>query len=181
MTADADDVTGRLFERRVVFARGQLDGELVDRATAQLLALSAMDDLPIELFVDCPEAQIDPALTLLDVFEVLSAPLTVIVQNRLVGAGLVLLSTRHLRLARPHATLQLAQPRFEPAQGTAEHMARVAEEHARRVGVLIERLSDRTTRPTTIIADDMERGIFLTADQAVEYGLIDQVLRRPVG
>jgi ATP-dependent Clp protease protease subunit len=181
MTADAGDVPHRLFQRRVVFANGQLDGELVDIVSVQLLALDAIDDLPIKLYVDCGEAQLDAALTLLDICEVVSAPLTVVVQNRLVGAGLVLLTTRHRRLAQPHASLQLAQPRFEQTQGTANHIARVAEEHARRVGILIERLAERTTRPTTIIADDMERGIFLTADQAVEYGLVDEVLRRATG
>jgi ATP-dependent Clp protease protease subunit len=178
MSAGADDVMSRLFQRRVVLASGRLDHELADIVTAQLLSLDAVDDRPIELVIDCPEAHLDPAMTVLDVCEVVGAPLTLLVQGRLGGAGLALLTSHHRRLARPHATLQLGQPRFEPAHGTADQVARLAHEHTRRVGVLIERLADRTTRPTTIISDDMDRGIFLTADQAVAYGLIDAVLRR---
>jgi ATP-dependent Clp protease protease subunit len=178
MTADADDVTSRLLSRRVVLASGRLDIDLADNVTAQLLALDAVADAPIELVVDLPEAELDPALTLLDVCDVISAPLTVLVSGRLVGAGVALLTTHHRRLARPHATLQLAQPRFAQSHGTADQIARFAQEHSRRIGVLVERLSERTTRPTTIIADDMLRGVFLTADQAVAYGLLDDVLRR---
>ena len=170
---------GRLFERRLVMAHGRLSSELADTITAQLMTLDASGDEPIELLIDCPDAELDPAFTVLDVCEALGAPLTISVAGRLTGAGIVLLTSRHRRVGRPHATLQLCEPKFETTMpGTAETIARLVEEHRRRIGVLIERISDRTTRPEPLIADEMSRGIYLTSDQAVAYGLLDDVVRR---
>ena len=178
MSFDTGDVFGRLFERRVVMATGALGGTLVDAVSAQLITLDAESGDPIELVVDCPSAELDPAFMLFDVCEALASPLTIVVAARLAGAGLALLTSRHRRLGRPHATLQLSEPRFESVPGTAEGIARLVEEHRRRIGVLIERLSERTSRPAPLIADEMSRGIYLTSDEAVAYGLLDDVVRR---
>jgi ATP-dependent Clp protease protease subunit len=168
----------QLLERRIVMATGALDGALADKVTAQLLMLDAESDEPIELVIDCPDAELDPAFTVFDVCEALSAPLTIVVAGRLTGAAMVLLTSRHRRLARPHATLQLSEPQFEVSTHTAETAARLVEEHRRRVGVLIERISDRTTRPAPLVADEMSRGVYLTSEDAVAYGLLDDVARR---
>lgn len=178
MSSDTDDPFARLFERRVVMASGPLDAALVDKVAPQLLTLDAEGDGPIELVIDCPDADLDPSFTLLDVCEALTAPLVIVVAGRLTSAGIVLLTSRHRRLGRPHATLQLSEPRLEQAHGDAEQVARFVEEHRRRIGILIERVSERTTRPAPLIADEMSRGIFLTSEQAVTYGLLDDVARR---
>ena len=178
MSFETGDVLSRLFERRVVMATGRLDGALVDSVSAQLITLDAESSDPIELVVDCPDAELDPAFMLLDVCEALASPLTIVVAARLTGAGMVLLTSRHRRLGRPHATLQLCEPQFESVPGTAEAIARLVEEHRRRIGVLIDRLSERTSRPVPLIADEMSRGIYLTSEQAVAYGLLDDVARR---
>lgn len=168
----------QLLERRVVLATGRLDGALADRVTAQLLMLDGESDAPIELLVDCPEAELDPAFTLLDVCEALHADLTIVVTGRLIGAGMVLLTSRHRRFARPHATLQLSEPHVATSTQSADAAARLVEEHRRRIGVLIERISDRTTRPEPLVADEMSRGVYLTSEEAVAYGLLDDVARR---
>jgi ATP-dependent Clp protease protease subunit len=173
-----DDVLDRLYERRVVMANGKLDGALGDAVATRLIALDAESSDPIELVLDCPDADLDPAFTLLDVCEALASPLTVLVASRLTGAGLVLLTGRHRRLARPHATLRLSEPQIEPASGATEAIARVVEEHRRRVALLIERLAEKTSRPSPLVADEMSRGIYLTSDEAVAYGLLDDVARR---
>jgi ATP-dependent Clp protease protease subunit len=179
MSSDTGDVLGRLFERRLVMAHGRLDSELADTITAQLITLDAEGDEPIELLIDCPESELDPAFTVLDVCEALGAPLTINVAGRLTGAGIALLTSRHRRTGRPHATLQICEPKFETSMpGTAETIARLVEEHRRRIGALIERISERTTRPEPLIADEMSRGIYLTSDEAVAYGLLDDVVRR---
>lgn len=178
MSFEPGDAVSRLFERRVVMASGRLDTALVDRVAAALLTLDAAGDKQIELVVDCPDAELDPAFTLLDVCDSLASPVVIVVAGRLSGAGLVLLTTRHRRLGRPHARLQLSEPRMEQTTATAEALARLVEEHRRRIGVLIERLSERTTRPAPLIADEMSRGIYLTTDEAIGYGLLDDVARR---
>ncbi len=175
---EADGILSRLFERRVVLAHGRLDNELANNVTAQLLTLDAEGGEPIELVIDCPDADLDPAFALLDVCESLTAPLTVVVSGRLTGAGLALLAGHHRRLGRPHATIRLAEPHFEPAHGSADSMARLVDEQRRQVGVLIERIAQRTSRPDVLIADDMARGLFLTSEQAVAYGLLDDVASR---
>ncbi len=159
-------------------ATGHLDGTLADRVTAQLLMLDSESDAPIQLVVDCPDAELDPAFTLLDVCDALGAPLTIVIAGRLGGAGLILLTTRHRRLARPHATLRLCEPKFETSTHTADSAARLVDEHRRRISVLIDRISDRTTRPAPLVADEISRGVYLTSDEAVVYGLLDDVARR---
>jgi ATP-dependent Clp protease protease subunit len=171
------DPFGRLFERRVVMASGRLDTGLVDAVAPQLLALDADGDGPIELVLDCPDADLEPAFTLLDVCEAMSAPLILVIGSRLVGAGVVLLTSRHRRLGRPHATVQLLEPRLMRTSADAQTLARIVAEHHRRTELLIERISARTTRPAPLVADDMRRGIFLTSEQAVGYGLLDDVAR----
>ena len=178
MSFEAGDAIDRLYERRTVLASGRLDAALADRVAAQLLSLDADGDGQIDLLVDCPEADLDPAFTLLDVCDSLSAPLVIVVASRLGGAGLALLTTRHRRLGRPHARLQLAEPRLEQTTATADAVSRLVEEHRRRIGVLIDRISERTTRPAPLVADDMARGAYLTSDEAVTYGLLDDIARR---
>jgi ATP-dependent Clp protease protease subunit len=169
----------QLLERRIVMATGRLDGALADKVTAQLLMLDADSDAPIELVVDCPDAELDAAFTVLDVCEALNAALTILIAGRLTGAGMVLLTSRHRRLARPHATLRLSEPTIESSTQTADSAAKLVEEHRRRVGGLIDRVSQRTARPAVLIADEMSRGVYLTSDDAVAYGLLDDVARRP--
>ena len=178
MSFETGDALDRLYERRTVMVGGRLDASVADRVAAQLLSLDAEGDGPIELVVDCPDADLDPALTLLDVCDSLSSPLVIVVAGRLAGAGLALLTTRHRRLGRPHARLQLAEPRLEEVTATADAVSRLVDEHRRRIGVLIDRISERTTRPAPLVADDMTRGAYLTSDEAVAYGLLDDVARR---
>ena len=178
---DRDAVFGRLFERRVVVANGRLDSALANEVAAQLLTLDDERGAPIELLLDCPDAVLDPSFALLDVCEGLEAPLTVIVGGRLTGAGVALLAMhnpRHRRLGRPHATMRLAEPHVDRAHGTAEAVARFAEEQRRQLGVLIDRIAERTSRPSVLVADDISRGLFLTSEEAVAYGLLDDVARR---
>jgi ATP-dependent Clp protease protease subunit len=178
MSDEADDVLGRLFERRLVMATGSLEGTLVDSVAAQLLTLDAEGDEPIEVVIDCPDADLDAAFTLLDVCESLAAPLSFMVSGRLAGAGVVLLTTAHRRRGRPHAILQLAEPRLEATPSGPGSLARLVEEHRRRVGVLIDRIAERTSRPAPLVADEMARGVYLTSEQAVTYGLLDEVAHR---
>ena len=173
----ADDPFARLFERRIVMASGRLDATLVDAVTPQLLALDTDGDGPIELVLDCPDADLESAFTLLDVCEAVAAPLVLVVGSRLVGAGVVLLTGRHRRLGRPHATVQLCEPRLERTSADTQTLARIVAEHSRRTALLIDRISARTTRPGPLVADDMARGTFLTSEQAVAYGLLDDVTR----
>jgi ATP-dependent Clp protease, protease subunit len=168
----------QLLDRRVVLATGRLDSALADRVTAQLLMLDNESDAPIEMLVDCPDAELDPAFTLLDVCEALAADLRIVVTGRLTGAGMVLLTTRHRRVARPHATLQVAEPHVATSTQSADAAARLVEEHRRRIGILIERISERTTRPAPLVADEMSRGVYLTSEEAVTYGLLDDIARR---
>jgi len=177
---DTGDVYRQLFARRMVMATGAIDAERVDLLTSQLLTLDAEGDDPVQLVVDAPSADLDAAYVLFDVCEALSAPLEIVVAGRLGDAGVVLLTGRGRRLGRPNARLHLCEPRFEPTTATAEQASRLVAEQRRRIGDLIERISERTTRPAPLVADDLSRGLYLSSDEAVAYGLLDEVLRPPV-
>jgi ATP-dependent Clp protease, protease subunit len=161
----------RLLERRIVMAHGHLDGEAATRLCAQLLTLDAEGDDPIRLELHGLSAELDAALTVMDVLGVVGVPVHAYAGGQLSGPALGVLACCSHRRAYPNAVLELTEPRAD-FEGTAAELAAHEEQLLIMLDALYFRLADVTGREVDEIRADAKRRRVLTADQAVSYGLV---------
>lgn len=172
-----DWLAERLLERRMVSLSGWLDSAAVNRAAASLALLDASGDDPIELRLYDVDADLDGALALLDVVDLVGVPLHATCLGELRGAAVAILAVADHRVAGPHATLYLREPRTQLG-GHAAELVTHAEDYRRRLRLLQERIAGACRRTVDAVTTDMRTGRILTAEQARGYGLIDVIARR---
>ena len=162
----------QLFERRIVLATGRLDDDVATKAAAALLALDADGDRPIELHLDSPDSALGAAFVLIDTADKLRSALRC--RGQIGGPAIGVVAAGDHRAATPHARFHLSQPtaRFV---GTPEEIAAQSRHQQELLWKLYGRLARRTGRPAEEIAEDMRRGRYLDARQALDYGLIDKI------
>jgi ATP-dependent Clp protease protease subunit len=167
---------GRLYERllnqRIVMAHGCLDGEAATRLCAQLLTLDAEGEGPIRLELHNLDADLPAALTVMGVLDTLRVPVTAYTGGRTSGPGLGVLASVGHRRAYPNAFFAMSEPKVSldgPVTAVAAH-----EEQVRAMlAELYARLAEVTGHEVDEIRDDARRGRLLTAEQAIDYGLIE--------
>jgi ATP-dependent Clp protease protease subunit len=167
---------GRLYERllnqRIVMAHGCLDGEAATRLCAQLLTLDAEGEGPIRLELHNLDADLPAALTVMGVLDTLRVPVTAYTGGRTSGPGLGVLASVGHRRAYPNAFFAMSEPKVSldgPVTAVAAH-----EEQVRAMlAELYARLAEVTGHEVDEIQDDARRGRLLTAEQAIDYGLIE--------
>ncbi|HKE52061.1 MAG TPA: ATP-dependent Clp protease proteolytic subunit [Actinomycetes bacterium] len=164
-------LSDKLFDRRVVMVAGWLDAERASRAGGELMLHDADSDDPVELYLTDLDADLDAAITLLDVVELMGVPVQVSVAGRLRGPAVALLAAGDQRVMRPHSTVELCEPRLAVAAGRASELAAQAADYARRLRRIQERIASTCGRPVDEIAADMRTGRFLDAEAAAGYGL----------
>jgi ATP-dependent Clp protease protease subunit len=168
----------KLLERRIVLVTGVLDADLAAEVTAQLMALDAAGDAPIEIHVDSPDGTLDAALMTMDALDALRAPVRVYCRGRVGGPALGVAAAADHRVGAPHVRFRLGQPtaRFT---GTPEEIAARSRQQTDLLWRLHARLARVTGRPAEEIAEDMRRGRHLDAQEALVYGLIDEIASAP--
>jgi ATP-dependent Clp protease, protease subunit len=171
----AGSAEDRLAERGIVLLAGFLDGAAAQRAAAALMLLDAEHDGPVRLHLGCPDGDLDGALLLAETVDLLTLHTTALVTGVVGGPVLAVLAAADRREAHRHALLRLREP-TGTAAGRADRLAADAEQHARQVAQLLDRLAAATGRDPDGIAADLRAGRLLTAEQAVDYGLLDAVL-----
>ncbi len=165
----------QLWDRRVVLLSGQLDDVSATTATTELMALDAAGDEGITLQVDCAGGTIQAALMVIDVIDLLGVPVRArCVRAENAAVGIVAVAPH--RSATPHARFRLGLPDVAFAGGATD-VERNAREHQRTVEVFVNRLASATGRPFERVEADLERGAWLDAEEALAYGLIDEIER----
>jgi ATP-dependent Clp protease, protease subunit len=161
----------RLYERRIVLAHGELDDEAATSLCAQLLTLDAEQNEPIRLEVQGLTAGLAAALTVMGVLDVLRVPVCACASGQIGGPALGVLAAATERRAYPNAAFLLAEPKLG-FEGSATSLS----SHEEQVRVMLDqlylRLAEATGREVDEIRADARRGRYLTADQAIGYGLI---------
>jgi len=175
----AYDIYSLLLKERIIFLGTPIDDQVANVVVAQLLFLNREDpDKTIHMYINSPGGQIYSGLAIYDTMRMISNPISTYAIGFSASFGTVLLAagTKGQRYALPHATIHMHQP-LGGAQGQASDIEIHAREILRLRSRLNEILSVNTGRPLDVIEKDTERDFFMDANQAVEYGLVDEVLK----
>jgi ATP-dependent Clp protease, protease subunit len=169
----------RLFDRRMVMLTGVLNGPTASHAAAALVTLDAIGTDTVHLHITSTDGELSAAFAVVDAIESMKAPVEVVVPSQVGGAALAVLAAASRRVAYPHARVRLAEPRTNMAAGTAEKVAAAAGEYLRELEELIVRLAEVTGTQRSRIEDDLSAGRILSAAEAKDYGLIDDIVGPP--
>ena len=178
----AYDIYSRLLKERVIFLVGQINDQTANLVVAQLLFLESENpDKDIHLYINSPGGSISAGMAIYDTMQFIKPDVSTLCIGMAASMGAFLLQAgaKNKRFALPNSTVMIHQP-----LGGFQGQATDIEIHAKYILSLRERLyalmAEHTGRSVEEIARDSERDNFLTAQQSVEYGLVDQVLNKRV-
>lgn len=172
------DIYSRLLKDRIILLGTGIDDSVSNLVVAQLLYLQSEDPKKdIELYINSPGGSVTAGLAIYDTMKILSCDIKTYCVGQAASMGAVLLcaGTAGKRFALPHARIMIHQP-WGGAQGTAADIDIHAKEILRLRAKLNKILSDHTGQSMKKIARDTERDYFMSSDEAVKYGLVDDVL-----
>jgi ATP-dependent Clp protease protease subunit len=168
----------RLFEQRTVMLRGPLTGAVATQTAAALLTLDGLNADPVQVHLASSDGELPAAFAVVDAIDAMRAPVHVLVTSQTGGAAVAVLAAADRRSAYPHASLRLAEPRAAAVTGTADEVAAAAGRHLRELEEVIVRLAEVTGQPRSRVEDDLSVGRTMSAAEAVEYGLLQEVVGR---
>jgi len=174
----AFDIYSLLLKERIVFLGTPINDQVANVIVAQLLFLDREDPgKDIQLYINSPGGMVYAGMAIYDTMQLVRAPISTIAVGVTASFGTVLLTAgaKGKRYSLPHATIHMHQP-LGGAQGQATEIEIQAKEILRLREDLNQILSNHTGQPIERIAEDTERDRYMTALQAKEYGLIDEVL-----
>jgi len=175
----AYDIYSLLLKSRIVFLGMPINDQVANLVVAQLLYLANEDpDRTISMYINCPGGIVYHGLAIYDTMQQIPAPVATYALGVTASMGTVLLAagTKGHRYALPHATVHM-HPAGGSAQGYAPDVEIQYKELKRVEDLLHELLAQHTDQTVKQIAADFDRDRFMTAEEAVEYGLVDQVLQ----
>ena len=178
----AYDIYSLLLKERIIFLGTPIDDQVANLIVAELLFLSREDpEKDIEMYINSPGGQIYSGLAIYDTMQMIPNKISTVAVGVTASFGTVLLAAveKGHRYALPHATIHIHQP-LGGAQGQASDIEIQAREILRLKARLNKIMSDNTGKSLEVIEHDTERDFYLTAEQAVDYGIVDQVLKPPI-
>ena len=174
------DIYSRLLEDRIVFLTGEIDDITADLIIAQLLQLEGKDpDKDISLYINSPGGSVTAGMGIYDTMNYIKCDVSTICVGMAASMGAFLLSSgaRGKRFALPNSEIMIHQP-SGGAKGQATDISIHANHILRTKKRLNQILAERTGQPLEVIERDTERDNFLTAQEALEYGLVDKVIEK---
>ena len=176
----AYDIFSRLLKERIILVNGQVEETLANLVVAQLLFLSAEDGKrEINVYINSPGGSVTAGLAIYDTMRILPCPVSTTCVGMAASFGTILLMAgdRGLRRSLPHARIHMHQPLIQGGiGGQATDIDIQAREILHTRDVLNEIIQHHTDQPLERIRRDTERDFFMSAKEALEYGIIDEVL-----
>lgn len=174
------DIFSRLLKDRIVFAIGQVDDIMANLIVAQLLFLESENpDKDISLYINSPGGVVTAGLAIYDTMQFIKSDVSTLCVGQAASMGALLLAggAKGKRFCLPNARIMIHQP-LGGFQGQASDIAIHAEETLKVKSKLNKILAKHTGRPEEEVVRDTDRDNFMSADRALEYGIVDKVLEQ---
>ena len=171
------DLYSRLLRDRIIFLTGEVNDQSASSIIGQLLFLESENpDKDISLYINSPGGSVTAGMGIFDTMRFIRPKVNTICVGLAASMGALLLSSgeKGKRFALPHSRVMIHQP-LGGMQGQATELEIVAREILRTKAELNQILADNTGKPVETVARDTERDYWLTAQEALEYGLIDRI------
>ena len=176
----AYDIFSRLLNDRIVILSDEVNDVTASLVVAQLLFLEAQDpEKDIQLYINSPGGSITSGFAIYDTMNYIKCDVSTICMGMAASMGAFLLSagTKGKRYALPNSDIMIHQP-SGGAQGQATEIEITAKHILKTKAKLNKILAENTGKPVEVIAQDTERDNFMSAEEALEYGLIDKVISK---
>lgn len=177
----AYDIFSLLLKERIIILGTPINDQIANLTVAQLLWLASEDSSkPIRMYINSPGGQVYAGMAIYDTMQQVECPVSTVAVGFTASFGTILLAagTKGMRYALPNATIHLHQP-LGGARGQASDIAIQAQEILRLRSDLNNILSRHTGQTIERIQKDTDRDLYMTAAQARDYGLVDEVLTNP--
>ena len=172
------DITTRLLKDRIILCSGEVNNELAESVTAQLLYLEAEDkDKLITMIVSGPGGSVTDGLSVIDTMNMISCPVSTIVSGEVASmdAMIALSGTKGMRKMMPHARYMLHSV-SSGVKSTFHDMKITLEEVGRLQSMLMNMIADASGKDLAQVEKDCERDFWMSATEAMDYGLVDALV-----
>lgn len=179
----AFDIFSLLLRERIIILGTPINDQIANLTVAQLLFLAREDNTkPIRMYINSPGGHVYAGMAIYDTMRQVECPVSTVAVGFTASFGTVLLAagTKGMRYALPHATIHMHQP-LGGAQGQATDIEIQANEILRLRNSINEILAHHTGQTVTQIGEDFDRDRYMTATEAMQYGLVDEVIAHPEG
>ncbi len=174
------DIFSRLLNERIIFLSDEVNDTTASLVVAQMLFLEAQDpDKDISFYINSPGGSVTAGMAIYDTMQFIKCDVSTICIGMAASMGAFLLSsgTKGKRFALPHSEVMIHQP-LGGARGQASDIQIQAEQILKTKATLNRILAENTGKPLEIIERDTDRDNYMTAEEAMAYGLVDKVLSR---
>ncbi len=171
------DIYSRLLEDRIIFLNGEVDDNLANNVIAQLIYLEGKNpDKDIYIYINSPGGSVSAGLAIYDTMRYIKCDVSTICVGLAASMGAFLLAggTKGKRFALPNSEIMIHQP-LGGAQGQASDIMIQANQIAKIKQKINQMLSENTGKPLEVVEKDTDRDNYMSANEAKEYGLIDEI------
>lgn len=172
------DIFSRLLKDRIIFVDGEINDATADLVVAQILFLESENpDKDISMYINSPGGSVTAGLAILDTMQYVKCDIQTICMGQAASMGAVLLAggTKGKRYALPSSRVMIHQP-WGGVQGQESDIAIQAKEIVRLKNLTIDYFAEATGKDAETVRKDMERDFYMSAGDALEYGIVDQVM-----
>lgn len=179
---NGQDYTDRLLKTRSILISGEINKDQADSFTKQMLILDSENNDPIYVYINSPGGDVYSGFAIHDMIRYVSSPVYVIGEGLVASAAalIYLAADKDKRLAFPHSTYLIHQP-LSQMKGVASDMAIQAEKMEGLRRELDRLIADATGKSVEDVSRDTERDCWLTAKEALEYGIVDRIITKKSG
>lgn len=172
------DIYSRLLKNRIIILSGEINDESANSVVAQLLYLDSLNHDDISIYINSPGGSITSGMAIFDTMNFVKSDVSTICLGMAASMGAFLLSCgkKGKRYVLPHAEVMIHQP-LGGAQGQATEIKIAAERILKLKAKLNQILSENTGKPLEEVEQDTERDYFLTAEEALDYGIVDTIIK----